>query len=570
MTESAPPAIEEEAAEAPGEKKIAMSTLAIWGGVALVVVAAFVVLIVWIARWPEAGPQMAIANIQAAVEKNNKLYERAQNLMANVVFTDDAGQAVAPFSSDVVTSPEQIKLLPPTAPNPKALEDLKQAADSLQKTLDANPSARENVKAVAHKLLSNVLALKGRYYTAKSLTNRTSAANLLTLAEQSIGVMRTQMASIVQYDKLTAMTSDDIETMHNTALANANDLKAKELKVSREIIDLSNNVDKMKDSSAALAGKARAARNESQKAQGQKAIDLLEQALEYEKQIHQLSDNIGDAQDRIRVLVVELRDIGLRAASAREKAVAAKAILDNRNQEKAKRLEERKNCLELLDKSRKSAIDLTEEVLKLCAEVKKDEAEAVRAYGKADEALEAARTGQLPGHEQYEADKADIAMAIANLSTERLLLQERLHLLATSMVGLWPKLSPPQEAPAAAQKLTTYVSDVDKLRSSTITAYRDSAKLYSTAVKSADGKHKWVYQGQLAAAHLGLYRLTGDAGELDTAKSIIAEALQDKESSPYLRPVVELQRLAEGKQPARPAPKLPTTVPATTAPSTNP
>ncbi len=570
MTESPPPSIEEAAAETTGAKKISTLMLAIAGGVALAVAGGFVALVVWLARSPEAGSQKANTNILAAVKRASKLYDRAQKLMANVVFTDAAGRTVAPFTSDLVTSPEQIKLLAPTTPNPKALDSINEAVDGLQQALVDNRSAGEDVQALAHKLLSRVLALKGHYHTAKSLTDRAGAGSLLGLAEQSIDVMRAQMTFIEHYDRLAAMTNDDVKAIHAEALSTAKDLKTKQVEVSNQITDLGNKVDRMKASSVALAAKARAARSESQRAKGQKGLDLLEQALAYEKQTYDLANRIGKAQDQVRALWVEFQDLGLREVSARERAEAAKAILDSREEETAKRLAERDQCRKLLGESENSAIDLMDRIVQLCVQAKTAEAGAVNAYLEADKELGAAKAGEPARYAQYEADKADIAMAVANLTMERLSLQERLRLLATSITNLWPKLSPPRQAPPAAGKLTAYVADPEKLRSDATACYRNATRLYSKAIKSAAGIHKWVYQGRLAAAYVGLYRLSKDTDELNNADRVINQALQDKDSSPYLEPVLKLRRLvrAERGGPTSAPSSAPSSVPADTAPST--
>ena len=558
-------ASKEEAADIPGEKKIGMSTLAIRGAVALAVVGALAVLVVYVARWPEVGPQKANANIVAAVQRSNKLYERAQKLMANVVFTDAAGRTVTPTTSKV-TSPEQIKLLPLTTPNPKALDDINQAVDGLKQALADNRSAGKDVEALAHKLLSRLLTLKGDYYTAKSLTDKVVVGNLLDLANQSIGVMQRQMAFIEECNELTGISNDDVMTIRSEGLSKAKDLEAKKKEVSDIIFDLANKVKEMRASGAALATKASAARKESEKAEGQKGVDLLDQALAYEKVMYSLRGKIREDQDRIRVLEVEYKDLGLREVSATERAEAAEVILGNRKKETADRLVERDECRKVLKEFETSAIDLMDKIVKRSVEVKTAEAEAVNAYSAAVKQLEEAKVGEPARYAAYEADKADIAMVMADLSVERLSLQERLRLLAVLITDLWPKLSPPRQVPPGAPKLATYVADVEKLRNNATTGYQNATELYSKAIKSADRIHRWVYQGQLAAAYMGLYRLSGDTNELKNADDAIKDALKDKESSPYLEPVLELRRLVRAEQGM--PPRAPSTAPASTAPST--
>jgi len=564
MTESSQPPTEEE--PAGGKQGPSLTPAIIKGGaIVLGIVAAFVALVVLFVVWPQTGPKKDSQNIRDAVHRAGKLYDRAQKLMANVVFTDAAGRTTAPFTTDLVTRPEQIKLLGPTTPNPKAIDNINEAVDSLQQALVNNRSAGEDVKALAHKLLSGLLALKGHYYTAESLTDKAGTANLLKLVEQAIGMMRMRMAAIEHYDRLTAVGDDELKAMRAKAVAEADDLKTRRDQVSREIFGLGEKVAGIRASIAALAAKARAARNESQSTKGQKGVELLEQALAYERQIDGLAGRIGETQDQLRVLKVEFDDLGLREVLAREQVKAAEAILDSRKRETTERLAERDECRKLLGKSVQSAIDLVDKVVQLCAQAKSAEAGAVSAYVDADSQLDAAKAGIPASSAQHEADKADIAMAIADLGMERLSLQARLELLATSITDLWPKLSPPRQVPPAAPKLTGYVADVEKLRGRTTAAYRNAARRYFKAIESADDIHKWVYQGRLATAHLGLYRLTGDTDELDKADQVITQALQGKESSPHLEPVLRLRRLvrADRRGPVSSPGAAPSTAPST-------
>ena len=111
-------------------------------------------------------------------------------------------------------------------------------------------------------------------------------------------------------------------------------------------------------------------------------------------------------------------------------------------EETAKGLAERDQCRKLLGESENSAIDPMDRIVQLCVEAKTAEAGAVNAYLEADKELGAAKAGEPARYAQYEADKADIAMAVANLTMERLSLQERLRLLATSITNLQMPLTP--------------------------------------------------------------------------------------------------------------------------------
>jgi hypothetical protein len=112
-----------------------------------------------------------------------------------------------------------------------------------------------------------------------------------------------------------------------------------------------------------------------------------------------------------------------------------------------------------------------------------------------------------------------------------------------------------------------YLPDLKKTRDQALADYKSAEaeleKVISQHLKYPPGRNvNWIYQGELASAYLGHYRLTwsekdqkGDETILAKARQFVGEALRDKQTSPYLASVVELQKLIQ------PAGAGPTTAP---------
>lgn len=103
------------------------------------------------------------------------------------------------------------------------------------------------------------------------------------------------------------------------------------------------------------------------------------------------------------------------------------------------------------------------------------------------------------------------------------------------------------ELPPVAQKISAYLPKPGEVRQEAARHYADAVELYKKAIAACTkGDYKWLYQGALGAAYAGLARVSGDAAQrqeaMDGAKRELEEALRDKQGSPYLAPVADIQR----------------------------
>jgi len=117
------------------------------------------------------------------------------------------------------------------------------------------------------------------------------------------------------------------------------------------------------------------------------------------------------------------------------------------------------------------------------------------------------------------------------------------------------------ELPPVAQKINAYLPKPGELREQAIAKYKEAIDLYKKAIAGctgylADGKSRkedtqWLYKGALGAAYAGLARVTGDAAQrqeaLTAAATALDEALRDKQGSPYLAPVADIQKQVTGQ-----------------------
>jgi hypothetical protein len=77
-------------------------------------------------------------------------------------------------------------------------------------------------------------------------------------------------------------------------------------------------------------------------------------------------------------------------------------------------------------------------------------------------------------------------------------------------------------------------------------AEKDFNAVLSSHLKGTVGRNiQWMYQGRLANAYLGHYRLTGDASVLSQAKTVVDEAAAGKAESPHLASVYRLKAVID-------------------------
>ncbi|MCE5328339.1 MAG: hypothetical protein LLG01_18210 [Planctomycetaceae bacterium] len=545
---------------------------------------ALVVLAVWFTYFVtrnEEGVNKARAGIVAAVDDADALYQRALGLLSTPVHEDSVSGRVGPFvkDGDPVVTRETIRLRAPNAVNPQAETALTQAKTILQAALADNSLAPADIKALAHHMAARVMSLRGYCFDQKALNQRWNAQRDANRVDRTLGVVQAQLGFLAQYDKLLSLPDDDVQKIVDQTTTELADIEKEHEAASKQIIYLGNEVAALRDQIATLSQKARQNRAESRLITGAKSLAMIEDVLKDEAQIRQIEGKISTNQNQVQQLLEQRRMLGVRINAGRSKIEMAKSMLEHRKEQMGRRGQQREDCLKLIKESQDAILKDVAAVNAAALGAKADEAQAMKEYSNCQAELGHALVGPDANTAEGLAEKGDVLARIAGLQSEQAIFARRLLALQAPINDVWPKAAANATAPKEAQELAAYLSNPDVTAGESLKNYEETIRDYELAIqglKENEKVYRWIYQGELAAAYLGHYRLKNDAEKLRKANEIIADAMKSREASPYLRPVLHLRdRLAgiAATQPAASEPAAPPAspeAPAVTPPQTPP
>ncbi|MCE5277292.1 MAG: hypothetical protein ABFD92_15540 [Planctomycetaceae bacterium] len=563
MTESHKESGARPGSPSPSKQKL----LLVVGGI--IAAAVLAIWFIYFVTRTEEGPNKARAGVMAAVDSADALYHRALGLLSSPVYEDIATGKPGPYTvdGDPVVTKDTIRLRPPGAVNPQAIEALTQAKAIIEKGLADNAEADASVKAIAHHVNARVLWLRGFYFDQKALNQRWDAQRGASGIDRMVSVLQAQSAFLAQYDKMLNLPDGDVRQIMETTQAELTDVEKEHEAASKQIIYLGNEVASLRDQIATLSQKARESRTQSRLVNGPKSLEMVEQAIADEAQIRQIEGKIATNQDQVQQLLEQRRMLGVRINSGRGKIKAAQDMLAHRKEQLGRRSQQREDCLKLINESQQAIVKEVSGVNKAAQGAKADEAEAMKEYADSQKELDQSFTQAQATSAEALAEKGNVLARVAGLQSTQAVFARRLLALKTSIAEVWSKTGAEAAAPDEVGQLGAYLADPEATANESLKNYDEVIRNYQLAIQSLQDNEKvyrWMYQGELAAAYLGYSQVKNDPDKLRKANEIITDALKDKEASPYLRPVVRLRDsvAAATTQPTdSPAPKTPATAP---------
>ncbi|HUU21469.1 MAG TPA: hypothetical protein VM389_02950, partial [Phycisphaerae bacterium] len=361
----------------------------------------------------------------------------------------------------------------------------------------------------------------------------------------------------------------DIQARCDKALAAVKTLDGRIATLTARITQLANENTK-------LAGNSRKLRAESDLAAGRERLDKVHQAQDLERKANANTAQADAARDETANLEV---DRSLQADAARD-ADAELAELAKRlaamDEEKKRQDAHTLGASDEAERTAQSAHTAAEEVLQRNAEALALEQEALAALDQATkdfaeaagdvrtviQAARSARGGASSGSnsELLEdlADDKHLAMILGSKASTHLMMGDlrseevsaaaEMAALAKTIADLAGKLGVAE--PVVVGKLRDAGKPADKTGADAVADYSQAEKdfntvLSSTLVDKIGRDIKWMYEGRLANAYLGHYRLTGDGKILGEARAAVAKATEGKNESPYLASVFRLKALID-------------------------
>lgn len=502
----------------------------------------------------DTKPREAGRKILDEVDIATRRYDRALSLLANPVFKAKGEFPPTPLAAEPGGAPPRyekadIEIVHPETVNPKALDALKQAETGLAKVLAENEAlAPKAEKALAHLILARLKSLKGYYFAAKANLARGRALGAIAQAEPTTTEVKTHVAMINYHKTVVGLSNQDIEQLIAKAEKDLVAWNAELKEVNTKLTAIKAEKQRLLAENQARMAEARKKRVASRLANGQKSLDLLNEALAIEEETNRAVSRVDIVEAETVSLNVARGDVVVRVASAKQRITVAQDILKGRKQNTGQDRDE----LEKIARSLAVVLKRLEEQAGMigenCATAAAAEKQADEAYRQAREHLESSRSFPSAKAHEAMAEEADVLMSTGRLAAARL----ELHVRATRLVGrvkkLWPQAAPDRKAPQIVDRIAAYLAEPDNVRKDGEKDFRKAADLYKRAGANMERHLKWVYKGQEAGAYIALYYLTEDNMVLGQARKVLGDALQGREASPLLAAVRELEKIAKEEQ----------------------
>ncbi len=508
-----------------------------------VVAVAIVGLAVVVLAGCESKSDVANREVLAAATEARRLHDRALSLLANPV--QRIGGELDPLAQPPAPPLGQIEVLPIGVLNPVALESLEQAERILSGAMSkAARDASPYTAATGYNLLGQICLLKGFYHVGGAAEAGGRAREAAQAAQRSANLAGEYEGLGHFYEQLTQVDDRDLLLMRSRAEAEARQAREQIAALAGEIAALAKQKGNLEERIREDSIRARDLRINTRLASKGEGLRLLEQALAVERQVNANSSEVSHIENTIELHQLSLAAFKTDMAVAEQRRQLAARLLASRQQQNAQYVKGYRDAQESLGRI---GNELDAHLRQAATATKQAGGARKLAVATYEEAIRHFQAARRAGDGKTQ---ADLSEAIAQTSLAEL--HVRTLRMKTAMVLLHRQLAEAMPGGPAiediAQPSTPHVppstADAEAIRSQAVEAYRRAAELYEGVLRRADRNVKWIYQGQFAAANLGLYGLTGDAEALKNAKTALEEALDGRRGSKYLESVEQLEQLA--------------------------
>jgi len=489
-------------------------------------------------------------NLLEQVELAGALYDQALALMSSPMYTVD--QTPAPGSL-VVDYPQGaiIDPMPVGQVHPQGMKDVQQAQTLLESALlEHGNNAGPSSLASANAMLGRVLSLRSAILLAQAKPVITDVRSALIRADQSAELVKAHAAVGVAYRQLIGASPQRMRDLLESAEKKEKQLSGDIAQAKAQMEQISGQIQEQNSIIETLMPQARQFRIDSQLGSGTEALERLERALELEGRINQANLAVAEMEVRLEMLQKSIDTLGVELSAEQARSRIAREVLEkHQSSTEVSRqvLDEQVRQIGDLSAAMESALNDTGLALGQAALLLNEAIEAmesaVKRYQLAQQARSAGRDLSLI------TCQADAVMGLAHLRGRQLALVRRLALLKDNVSTAYAagaEIAQPAgvnvEKPAG--DLAAMLPSQEQLIAAIKEHYVRAVELYQSAVFAAPAQQRWVYQGQLAAANIGLHRFTGMREPLDSALQTIEEALRNRKFSPYLTEVRQLEQQA--------------------------
>lgn len=554
--------------------------------------------------WPESPQRVDDTALKAAMDTASRQLGTAQNLLAAPVisFKGEYPPIAAAMTADNLNL---IDFPPRYTPNLKAQQALRSAYDALMASVREHPAASGEIQAMAHILAGRIVATEGYYHSTLAVAKHRQVAQDRRKVSELVSAMQQQGGEIAIHKIAASLNLEEAEKALQDADKKHKDLLDAIQKKEQDVAKAQKEWESLRDKVARQEAKAIELRLAAEQGKPREQLAKMEEVHKLEREeIYPQYRQIDRLEAAFKAQQAEMERLKAHESVAKLHVQAARRILDGQQGEDAASSARGLKAIQtggsdgLRDaESRLAAcrreVDKTLELIgTACKEAAQAEAQAAAAYKTAVERFKAA----IPIADKPAVPQASCAETLVTWSeTDSRSL--RLHAANTAFLNeisqAWPKVdaaAPPAPAapasapasapssdrkgtvasllgsltggssskpaaeeakpvalgdlPPVAENISKYMLKPGEVRQEAAKRYNEAIELYKKALASATPTQKWLYQGALGAAYAGLARVA-DQGQraeaLANASAAFNEALQGKEGSPFLAPVVDMQ-----------------------------
>lgn len=521
----------------------------------------------------DSGSRQAGRNLREARDKAQSRFEKALALLGSPVYGEAGTSRFVPLlDAKRFVEPNQLDVLPGDAVNPNVLPLLD--AGPLTAAILANEQAEPADKALAYGQVGRIWELKGLYHALAADQARHRLDALLTESQRLVTAMQAQAGGLTYCQVLLDAKPDKAKELLDASQRTAQEKAGELATLDADIQRLDGQIKGLQADQERLTREASAFRLDGKATTGQAGLDLVEKAIakqtEADKAASGLSKSEGEKNDKVLQRTTLAADANLANALT---AIAQKAIQSH--QQRQAETGKTKDALETsLAENQKTLDEVVGKMTQAAQEARQSEKGAADAYAQA--ATNFGEAHKVLGAEaglNEASRRAALCAAQADLRERSLRQRERLDGFVAEMKKSWPNFGRPNEMPETYSRLPgEYMPEPAQVRAAADKACKDAIAFYSGMVSRVRPELKWAYQALLGTSYLAAYECSRDVQDLTKAAENVAEAIKDKEFSPFLADVVEIHRHVQYLQEhPLPAAVIPAPSPASTpAPRTAP
>ncbi len=494
------------------------------------------------------------------IDEARRLFDHATAILAN---PPDIKASTAPADAT-----NKVVDIPTTMPVgcPDAEKKLAQAEKILIDAISANPEAPLGTKTDALHLLGQIHLETGKHHAVVAEHLRVKADDIRMLAHNALALARSNTIQVQFGTKLANLPNEKIIALQDETAKQSAEMNSAIANIDNEIAEKTRDNGKLIEENEALLVQSRSPPARSEVIGGPQGLELLKNAQTIESEVNKKTSGIAANQQEIEVL--EFNKVRLRqnVRDTEAKLAAIKKRLQETEQFAVGMMEDVKVAQQRASEQQQEAEKYAGQVVECCKDIAGREKLAIAALDKAGtrlgeaqktlrERIDAAKTAMKETDTPNEilksgSDEGRLVIIITARGSASLALGDlRRRQIATAKANAALADAIEQQAATLAGGLKGYLTDADKTKTLAEENYKEAEDqlqgIRKLRLEGDAGNTSWMSQAMLADAYLGHFYLTGQSDVLAQASQFVDEALADKEASPYLKRVVDLQRLIQ-------------------------